>query len=74
MSEAEVLIAKGMCGICSPLITILKKDEKPPEKWGVLIRLEGKAFFICLNCLQTLINKAHDLKAKYEKDKTAYVG
>lgn len=73
MSEADVLIAKGMCGVCSPMITILKKDENPPEKWGILIRLEGKDLFICLGCLQTLMDKARDLKSKHETEKTAYV-
>ena len=69
MSEegmADILIGKGMCGICSPLVTILKKDEEPPQKWGIIIKIGGETLFVCLNCLQTLLDKVRDLKNEHE--------
>lgn len=64
--EADILIGKGMCGICSPLITIVKKDEEPPRKWGVIINIAGETLFVCLSCLRTLTEKIEDLKNKHE--------
>lgn len=67
MTEGDVLIGKGMCGICSPPITILKEGKEPPQRWGIIIKIEKQTLFICLSCLQILLNKVRDLKCKHER-------
>lgn len=63
--EIDILIGKNKCNSCS--LAVATKDESPPEKWGVIFRFmigkdEGYSAFICIECLQSFVDKAKEVK------------
>lgn len=58
--EIDILIGKGLCSNCSPVATT--KDESPSEKWGIIFKVEDYSILICIDCLQSFVDKAKSVK------------
>lgn len=74
MPDIDIMIAKGICPKCNPFV-IQKEGEPLPEKWGILFRIEKPKLdiFLCLGCIQEIMDTARELAKKQKKEKASYV-
>lgn len=59
--DVDILIGQGTCSNCS------LGEATPPKKWGIIFRAvikegEGYNAFICIQCLQSFVDKAKEVK------------